>query len=350
MRCEPNGGVPGVQGKCSGAPATSPAAFGGDPLGSGAVSSEGAIVVGGEALVDLVREPEAGTLRAHEGGGPYNTARTLARLEQPVRFLGCLSTDLFGARLREGLAGEGVALDDALTTPLPTTLALAELDASGSAIYSFYTQGTSAPALTPEAALAALPANVAMLHVGTLGLVLEPIASALNAAVEAVADRALVMVDPNCRPSVIPDREAYRRELATTLRHAHVVKASADDLRWLDPERTPVAAARALLDDGPQVALMTDGGEGAIVVMAGEDERRVPAPDVRVVDTIGAGDAFSAGFLAWWRLRGLGRSDLADAAAVCDATAFACAVAARTCERAGASPPRLAELDAPSPR
>ena len=319
-------------------------------LGSAAVSSEGAIVVGGEALVDLVREPAAGTLRAHEGGGPYNTARALARLEQPVRFLGCLSSDLFGGRLREGLVGEGVEVDDALTTPLPTTLALAELDETGSAVYSFYTQGTSAPALTPQDALAALPADVAMLHVGTLGLVLEPVASALNAVVEELADRALVMVDPNCRPTVIPDRAAYRRALATTLRHAHVVKASADDLRWLDPERTPVQAAGALLRDGPRVVLVTDGGEGAIVVTAAGDELRVPAPHVTVVDTIGAGDAFSAGFLAWWRLRGLGRDDLADLDAVRDATAFACVVAARTCERAGASPPRLAELDAPLPR
>jgi fructokinase len=312
------------------------------------VTRAGAIVVGGEALIDLVREPASGALRPHEGGGPYNTARTLARLEQPAQYLGCLSRDTFGARLREGLETEGVTVDASLTTPLPTTLALAELDATGSASYSFYTQGTSAPALEPSAALAALPAEVAMLHVGTLGLVLEPMATALRAVVEAVAGHALVMVDPNCRPALIPDREAYRRTLTATLRHAHVIKASADDLRWLDPGRTPVEAARALLADGPGVALVTDGGEGAIMVGRDDEERRVPATPVHVVDTIGAGDAFSAGFLAWWRLRGLGVDDLADTGAVEGATAFACVVAARTCERAGASPPRLSELDVAS--
>ena len=134
------------------------------------------IVVGGEALVDLVPHA-AGELRAHAGGGPYNTARTLGRLEQDVHYLGCLSDDGFGARLRTQLVEDDVRLDTVVETPLPTTLALAELDASGAATYRFYTEGTSAPALEPEAALAALPERVDVLHVGTLGLVMEPTAA-----------------------------------------------------------------------------------------------------------------------------------------------------------------------------
>ena len=174
------------------------------------------VVVGGEALVDLVPH-QAGELRAHAGGGPYNTARTLGRLEQDVHYLGCLSDDGFGARLRAQLQEDDVRLDTVVDTPLPTTLALAELDERGAATYRFYTEGTSAPALEPEAALRALPETVDFLHVGTLGLVMEPTAMALQAVVEAVADRALIMVDPNCRPTFIPDRGTYRRSLAATL-------------------------------------------------------------------------------------------------------------------------------------
>src|SRR4051812_23194261 len=111
------------------------------------------IVVGGEALVDLVPRSQD-ELAAHPGGGPYNTARTLGRLEQDVHYLGCLSGDAFGRRLRAQLGKDGVALDTAVETPLPTTLALAEVDAGGAASYRFYTEQTSAPALEPEAALA----------------------------------------------------------------------------------------------------------------------------------------------------------------------------------------------------
>src|SRR3954469_4088709 len=192
------------------------------------------VVVGGEALIDLVPH-QAGELRAHAGGGPYNTARTLGRLEQDVHFLGCLSQDGVGARLRAQLLEDEVRLDTVIATKLPTTLALAELDERGAATYRFYTERTSAPALTPQQALDAIPADVEVLHIGTLGLVMEPIASALQAVVEHVAERALIMVDPNCRPTFIEDREAYRRGLAATLRYAHVVKVSGDDLEYLTP-------------------------------------------------------------------------------------------------------------------
>jgi fructokinase len=286
-------------------------------------------------------------LRAHAGGGPYNTARTLGRLEQPVHYLGCVSGDAFGSRLRAQLREDGVQLDSVVDTELPTTLALVEVDAAKSASYRFYTDGTSASALEPEQALAALPEHVDMLHVEggciALGLDRHPTALALQAAIEAVADRALVMVDPNCRPFAIPDRDAYRRALARTLRHAHVLKASLEDLAYLEPSRTPEDAARALLADGPRVALVTLGGDGALIVTAGGAEH-VAAPAVQVVDTIGAGDAFGGGFLAWWRLRERRRDDLADPDALRGATRFACTVAARTCERPGASPPRLDEV------
>jgi fructokinase len=309
------------------------------------MASEGVIVVGAEALIDLVPQGP-GDLRAHIGGAGYNTARTLGRLEQPVHYLGCLSDDGFGRQLRAQLEADGVSLDTVVATDRPTTLALVELDATGSASYRFYSDGTSAPALEPGQALAVLPPRVDMLHIGTLALVMEPTALALQAVVEAVAEDALVMVDPNCRPTFIPDRESYRRGIAATLGYAHVVKVSLEDLGYLEPSRAPEDAARALLDDGPRVVLVTLGGEGALIVTP-HGETSVSAPVVEVVDTIGAGDAFGGGFLAHWRLKGHTRADLQDQAALRDATTFGCAVAAITCERAGAAPPRLSELSLP---
>src|SRR3954449_2972991 len=118
------------------------------------------IVVTGEALVDLVLGRDD-ALTAHPGGGPYNVARTIGRLEQPVAYLGRLSADRFGSRLRRELEADGVDLSAGVGTDAPTTLALAELDESGAATYRFYAEGTSAPGLTPEDADAAFPAGAA---------------------------------------------------------------------------------------------------------------------------------------------------------------------------------------------
>ncbi len=300
------------------------------------------ILVAGEALFDLVSR-DGHQLAAHAGGGPFNAARTLGRLGRRVGFLGRVSTDRFGTVLAGMLADDGVSLDPVLRTDSPTTLALAELDTASDARYRFYERGTSAPDITPELALAVIPADLRILHVGTLGLVLEPMAGALEALVNVVADRAMVFVDPNCRPSAVDDEIGYRDRVARVLSAAHVAKVSADDLAWLHPGLEPVAAARAVRDVGPGVVLLTRGGDGATIVTA-EHEIAVAAPRVDVVDTIGAGDAFGAGFLAWWDERGLGAGDLGDPALLTQATEFAARVAALTCARAGASPPTRAEL------
>ncbi len=292
------------------------------------------IVVAGEALVDLV-SPGDGTLAAHPGGGPFNTARALGRLERPVAYLGRVSTDAFGEQQMALLSDDGVRLDAVVRTDDLTELALAELDAGGNATYRFYVGGTAAPGLTPEAALEALPDDAGYLHVGTLGP--EPLAEAL----EALAERTtgLVMVDPNCRPDAIDGEERYHARIRRTIAHSHVVKVSDDDLAFLGEE------PRALLDLGPTVVLLTLGAKGAVVISA-DGEHEVPPVEVEVADTIGAGDAFSGGFLAWWSERGLGAADLADTGQVVEATRHAARVAALACAKPGANPPYRNELKA----
>ena len=306
----------------------------------------GVILVAGEALIDLVPSSEtAEVLAAHPGGGPFNAARTIGRLEQPVAYLGRLSRDRFGQRMETLLAEDGVRLDAVVQTDDPTTLALADVDEQGVARYRFYTDGTAAAGLTPEAALAARPDEVRIVHAGTLGLVVEPSAGAVEALIAKLAGHAMVFIDPNIRPDIIPDPGSYRARLRRVLSHSHVVKVSEEDLDWLAPGRRSVDAVRDLLADGPAVGLLTRGPSGALVITR-TAEVAVPSPRTKVVDTIGAGDAFGGGFVAWWHARGLGREELGHIDSAVAATEFACLVAARTCARPGASPPRLAELEA----
>ena len=301
------------------------------------------ILVGGEALYDLVLQGATDDLHGHPGGGAFNTARTIGRLEQPVAYLGRLSHDRFGERMLGLLESDGVDLGAVVRTNDPTTLALAEVDDDGVARYRFYERGTSAVGLEPDAALAVLPGDVRFLHVGTLGLLLEPVATALEAVVERLAPTALIVLDPNIRPWVIEDGDAYRARLDRVLARAHVVKVSQEDLEWLHPGVPEVEGVRAMLEHGPALGLLTRGPNGALVVTR-TAEVAVPAPRAKVVDTIGAGDAFGGGFLAWWSERGLARDDLGTIDLAVEATAFACLVAARTCSRPGAEPPYRSEL------
>lgn len=300
------------------------------------------IVVAGEALIDLIVAPD-GTIAAIPGGGPYNTARTIGRLDGDVAYLGRISNDRFGRTLRSGLEAAGVRLDLVVPTDAPTTLAVAELDEAGTASYQFYVDGTSAPDLRDEDMAPALAATPEVLHVGTLGLVLEPIGSSIERLVAAVPSRTLVMVDPNSRPSATRDPVAFRARIDRLATRADVVKVSDDDLAFLAPHLTIDAAIDRLLAAGVAAVLRTDGGR-AVEIRAATFRTKIPVPTVTVVDSVGAGDAFGGGFLAAWIVAGRTRSDLADQAAVEAAVRVAIRVAGLTVSRAGADPPTLAEL------
>jgi fructokinase len=304
----------------------------------------GVVVVAGEALMDLVPAAD-GAFMPVVGGGPFNSARALGRLGQATAFLGCVSRDPFGERLAAALAADGVGLDARLFTDRPTSLALADLDAQGRASYRFYFAGTSAEALEPDLALAALPAAAAALHVGSLGLVLEPLADAVVALVERLSGQALVLVDPNVRPSFIADRASYAARLDQVVARADIVKVSDEDLQFLVPDLPPHEAAQALLAQGPTLVLLTLGAKGA-VAFGSFGARAVAAPAVAVVDTIGAGDTFSGAWLAHWLRLG---TSLDDGDVVAETTAFACRAAAFCCARQGALPPTPAELAGPWP-
>jgi fructokinase len=309
------------------------------------------VVVAGEALIDLVVGTD-GRVGAHPGGGPYNAARTMARLGVPTTFLGRLADDGFGRLLRERLAEEGVGIAVPEPSGRPSTLAVANLDHAGVAAYTFYLDGTAAADLDYAAArqalqaLQALPAQATAVHVGSLGLLMEPAGAAIERLLLTdVPAGTLVLLDPNCRPGAIADHDAYRERIDVIARRADIVKASVEDLAYLYPGMPPAAAATVLLEAGPSLVLVTDGPHPARAFLPGAALAEA-VPVVPVADTIGAGDAFGGGFLAWWTAHGLGRPGLREPELVSGALKAATAVAALTCARPGADPPARADLQA----
>jgi fructokinase len=314
---------------------------GADPTSTPGGGADPAIVVAGEALVDLIVRAD-GEIVPVAGGSPYNIVRAIARLGVPSAWVGGLSTDRFGRMLAAGLAADGVGLALVQHTDHPTTLALAEVGEDGSASYRFYTARTSAPEVLPGPLAGLVGPAVRALATGSLGLVLEPMASTLEAVALAVPADRLVMLDPNARPSITADPEAWRARIGRVLPRADIVKASTEDLEYLRPGEPLDAAVAWIRGHGPAVVLVTDGARPVRVVTA-SGTSLVPAPAVEVVDTVGAGDTFGGAFLACLVNDGVGPADLDDAA-VLRAARFAVRASAAVCARAGANPPSLADL------
>lgn len=300
------------------------------------------IVVCGEALIDMIHNGDR-TQRAMPGGGPFNTARALARLGVPTGFLGHLSDDAFGKQLASMLEADGASLEYATVGPEKTTIAVAEVDSDGLAEYQFLVQGTSAPNLTSDMVPADFGPKVNALHLGTLGLVLEPMAGTLVDLARREHGRRLLMLDPNIRPGLAPDDE-YRDRLRNVIALTTIVKGSDTDLEWLYPGLEYERAAERILDAGVRVVVVTLGAAGAFGA-TGDIRIHVPAPRVQVVDTIGAGDAFGAALLGWLHDHDCISPNLRlDESELRAALDYACLAAAITCTRAGADPPRKAEM------
>jgi fructokinase len=304
------------------------------------------IVVCGEALIDMIPDGDH-TRRAAPGGGPFNTARALARLGVPTAFLGRLSEDVFGRQLADLLVSDGASLKLASVGPESTTIAVAEVDSEGFAEYQFLVEGTSAPNLTLDMVPEQFGPDVNALHIGTLGLVLEPMASTLADLISRERGGRLVMLDPNIRIGLVPEAE-YRERLHTAISQSTIVKASEADLAWLFPGLDHEQAADRILADGVRLVVVTLGARGAFGAHGG-DRIHVDAPHVEVVDTIGAGDAFGAALLAWLHDHGAIRPDLhLEQHELKAALEFACLAGALTCARAGADPPWKSEMPAES--
>jgi fructokinase len=271
-------------------------------------------------------------------------ALTLGRLAVPVAFVGGISTDFFGDALAQGLEENGVSLALATRLDRPTTLAFVTLE-QGEARYAFY-DADAADRYWRLDGMPAVPAEVKALQFGCISLLRHPAAEDYARLMEQEAGRRVISFDANIRPGLVRDERDYRERLDLFFRTAHIIKVSDADLDWIAPGQDPRKLADSWLRAEARLVLLTRGGQGATIFGRNGQVSR-PAPAITVADTVGAGDSFMGGLLAalddrgWLapsRLETLSEPELAEI------LHFALAVAAVTCSRIGADPPRRAEL------
>jgi fructokinase len=301
------------------------------------------VTVIGEALIDLVPVGAPDRYQARPGGSPFNVAIGLARLGHRTALMARLADNAFGRLLREHAAAEGIDLSCAPHAKEPTTLAIVSMDAHAQASYDFYHQGTSDWQWS-AAETSRLPAETAVLHIGSAASWTPPGDLHIQAAASRLrADgNVLISYDPNVRPALLEDPIRARTLIERTVATTHLVKASREDIDWLYPHTSVDQVAARWLGLGALMVIVTDGARGAHLMRAGSPALHRPGRQVAVADTVGAGDAFTAGMLgalirAGLHTPGLLKSSPADALAA--ALDEAILVSAMTCERIGADPP-----------
>ncbi|WP_182887152.1 carbohydrate kinase family protein [Microbispora sp. H10885] len=332
-------------------------------------------LVTGESLVDLIGAPGSWTFTAVPGGSPLNVAVALAALGRPVRFAGETGDDLFGGLLRDHLTRHGIGTGD-LASAASTGLAFARVGADGSASYDFrFEWRLSAPVALD---------GVTCLHTGSLATLVAPGGDHVRALMRAAkAAGVTVSYDPNIRPSLAGDHSAAVALVEECVRLSRLVKVSAEDLDWLYPGEPGLDVARRWAGLGPELVVVTRGGDGATAVLRdwlsddevpgdgvpsdwlsddgvpaggvpGDGVITCPAPAVEVVDTVGAGDTFTAAYLDALHDDALPDDALHGGplpdgtltpARVAKALRRGCAAAAIVCTRAGAVPPTRAEVN-----
>jgi fructokinase len=303
----------------------------------------GHTLVVGESLIDLVQRPD-GSAQEHVGGSPANVAVGLARLGHGIAFATRIGDDERGTRIAGYLGREGISLTEGSVGSRPTSVATSTLDDTGAAAYSF-DLAWELPALVSFDGLTHV-------HTGSIAATLEPGASAVLTTVQRARPSATISYDPNARPSLMGDPHDVRAKIEALIGLSDVVKASDEDIAWLY-DGAPISDVLRLWGQlGPTLTVVTRGDKGAVVGLSTTGElTSVDAPSAHVVDTVGAGDSFMAGLLCGLLDAGLlggiqGRERLRSAslADVRPAVDRALACAAITVSRAGANPPRLADL------
>lgn len=294
----------------------------------------------GEALIDVVRDGD--TVDRHPGGSPLNVAVGLARLGEPTVLSTSIGTDVDGDAIVGHVESSGARLGEGSRTASSTSTAEAVLDTNGSATYVFDIDWSWTP---PAGAVRAR-----IVHTGSLATFLHPGREGVATALDTLPKEVFRSYDPNIRPALLHSRADALDAFQRFSRRAQLVKLSDDDLRWISPGASPPSGIAEIRSLGPAVVAVTRGGSG-VTLGSVHGTIDVPAVPATVIDTVGAGDSWTSGFLH-------GLAEFAPDVDICDPALytlermqelarFAAECAAVTVSRRGAKPPYLSELERP---
>lgn len=323
------------------------------------------ILVIGEALIDLIENRyQAGAFNAIVGGANANVSIALARRGTKQQFLARIANDRFGKIIRERLETNGVGLDHAVSAAELSTLAVVSIDSQGVPSYAFYVNGTADWGWTKEELPTAVDLenmHATAIQFGCLTMAMAPGNAVIEEWAKAHFDQKSVTIshDINMRPALgfKPEEERVRVERVNQM--SHIIKASDEDIEWLyglEAGADIDAIVWQWIGDTGRHVFVTRGSEGVSIYRLSADQvgvrLDVPSRKINVVDTVGAGDTFCANLLGQLSdIDALGtdpfdRLSNLSAEVLTEFVRVAGVAASIACERAGAEPPTLDDLNA----
>ena len=301
----------------------------------------------GEALIDMLPDSNSSgehVLRPVTGGSVFNTAIALGRLEENTGFLSGISTDGFGRSLICDLEDASVDHGFCIRSDRPTTLAVVDLS-DGDATYTFYDEG-SAGRMVKAGNMPSISDNVSTLLFGGISLIPEPCGQAYEELLIKNSADHIIYLDPNIRFNFIDDETKHRKRIKRMIAHSDIVKVSDEDLSWIEPKLDHRTVIQQWLEGVTSIVLLSRGSDGS-EAYSKTGVVKADVIEIEVVDTVGAGDTFSAGFLASLN----NQTELTKTAinslnvsTIQFALEYANKAAAITASRKGANPPWLNEM------
>jgi len=293
----------------------------------------------GEVLIDLI--PDGAHYTSVVGGGPANTAKTLAKLGVKTYFIDGISKDEYGQMAKADLLSANVLLDYVQYSSKPTCTAKVTLSSSGSASYEFVIEDTATFDFSDQWLPDSKKIKPSLLHIGTLATVIEPGASVLFKWAQSVARVAPIVFDPNIRPAVLGNRDEYVKKVEKWMALSSAIKVSDEDLNWLYPGEAIDEIVDKWLEIGVELVVVTLGDKG-ITAYRMNEHISVDAVKVVVADTVGAGDTVGAVLVEAIVNNGLDKLTGEMLKTMLNRATKAAAI---TVSRTGANPPSKVEID-----
>jgi fructokinase len=307
------------------------------------------IICCGESLIDMISIANAGNesvFAGLTGGAIFNTSIALGRLDVPVGLISGVSTDLFGKKITKDLTDSNVNIKLLIRNEKPTTLAFVDVK-DGQANYTFYDENSAGNSIH-YSDFPNIPKIANTLCFGGISLCTEPAASAYEKLFIQEIKNKVLFLDPNIRSTFISDEISYRKRLNKMISSSDILKVSDEDLDWIVTSGSSINEKIEKLHNlGAKLIIVTKGAEGVAAYVKNKKVINLPAQKVNVIDTVGAGDTFNAGFLAKLsKLKLLSKSNIKNLSSkqISMALEYGIKAASITVSRKGANPPLLSEI------